>query len=238
MALTIVLATVLGLLGLLGLVRGVRRGLVALGGTLLAAVLIDLWQTPIASWVRESLRPEQPGLPTFVIVTGVFLLVALLVGYGGSALLPKIEPKARPAGVVDRPLGALLGALNGALITSYVLRFADDLWRGNEESALTASPVAQVLNAWLPWFILTMVATTMLFVLLRVVGGVLRTRATANAATRAAAANQTASTASATRANQPAPNAAQPAQTANPPPPPRTVAEQDRRVLDKIKEKS
>jgi len=42
MFLTITVAVGIGLLGLIGLARGVRAGFVAIAGTLLAAVLIDL----------------------------------------------------------------------------------------------------------------------------------------------------------------------------------------------------
>jgi len=180
MALTIGGAVVLGLFGLVGLLRGVRRGVVALAGTLLAAVLVDLWQERWAAWLRETVRPERPGLPTFLLVASIFVGVALLIGYGGSALLPRSAPGTKGPGLLDRPLGALVGALNGALVLSYLLRYATELWSDESLAAAVAgSRVAGVLDAWLPWFILALVGTTAVFVILRTtvrVGRALSTR--------------------------------------------------------------
>lgn len=168
MALTIGVATVIALLGLVGLFRGVRRGLIALAGTLLAAVLVDLWQDRWADWLRESFRPEQPALPTFLLTASIFIGVTVVIGYGGSTLLPRPGPNAKSAGLPDKLLGALVGALNGALLVSYLLRYAAEIWADEGlAAAVAASPVADVLNAWLPWFILALVGTTAVFVLLR-----------------------------------------------------------------------
>lgn len=168
MGLTIGMAVVVGLLGLVGLFRGVRRGVVALAGTLLAAVLVDLWQERWAEWLRESFRPEQPALPTFLLTAGIFIGVIMLIGYGGSILLPKPPAGAKGPGLFDNLLGALVGALNGALVVSYLLRYAAEIWADEGlAAAVAASPVAAVLDAWLPWFILALVGTTAIFVILR-----------------------------------------------------------------------
>lgn len=168
MALTIGVAVVLGLLGLVGLFRGVRRGLVAIAGTLLAAVLVDLWRLRWAEWLSEAFRPEQPALPTFLLTAAIFSGVTLLIGYGGSALLPKPPQSAKQPGLLDNLLGALIGALNGALVVSYLLRYAAEIWADEGlAAAVAASPVAVVLDAWLPWFILALVGTTGVFVVLR-----------------------------------------------------------------------
>lgn len=228
MTLTIVLAVTVGIFGVVGLLRGVRRGVVALAGTLLGAVLVDLWSEPLARWLRDSVGPERPALPTFTLVATLFMLTALLVGYGGSVLLPRIDPQAKkPAGLVDRPLGALLGALNGALIVSYLLRYAETIWVDGTVSALVAtSPVAFVLDRWLPWFVMALVVTTALFVMLRLTAATVRGRAAAPKAKPAPGAQPGQTPPSAPVPASPAPT--------NPQPAPKTVAEQDKRVLEKI----
>lgn len=225
MGLTIVLAATVGVLALTGLLRGVRRGVVALAGTLLAAVLVDLWNERLSGWLRDAVGPERPALPTFTLVATLFLLTALIVGYGGSALLPRPDPKAKkPVAVVDSLLGALLGALNGTLIVSYLLRYAEEIWRDDTVTELVAaSPVGPVLEQWLPWFVMAMVGATTLFVLLRLITTLVRGRA--------APAPKPAPTGVATPQATGA-EAAPGAQAA----PPKSVTEQDKRVLDKIKQ--
>ncbi|NJN15132.1 MAG: CvpA family protein [Oscillochloris sp.] len=166
MALTIGVAACVLILALVGLMRGLRRGIVALAGTLLAAVLIDLWQARWISWLRETMQFEQWALPAFVLIAIIFLGVTLLVGYGGSILLPPEKPGANNA--LARLLGGLIGAINGALIASYLLRYASEIWPDATISTLLAgSPAALILNTWLPWFILALVGTTAVFVILR-----------------------------------------------------------------------
>jgi uncharacterized membrane protein required for colicin V production len=240
MTLTIVLAATIVVLTLVGLVRGVRRGLLALAGTLLAAVLVELWNERLVEWLRSTLRPEQPALPVFLLITSLFLFTALIVGYGGSVLLPRPDPQAKQAAaIVDRPIGALLGALNGALIGSYLLRYAEDVWvDGSVGELVAASPVARVLALWLPWFVMAMVGATTIFVLLRVFTAFVRGRVVAQQSAAAAAARQSAAAAapaSPAPGTPPASSAtasAAPAQSAAPPP--KSVGEMDRRVLDKI----
>ncbi|MEI7644421.1 MAG: CvpA family protein [Chloroflexales bacterium] len=165
MVLTILTAATVGVLGLFGLFRGVRRGLIAVAGTLLGAVLIDLWQARWTEWLHTQM--EQPTWATFLLTAIIFLLVALLVGYGGSLLLPR-DPQDTGPGLGDRFLGIFVGALNGGLIVSYMLRYANENWPNGEASdMIAASPVANMLDAWLPWFILAMVLSTTVFVLLR-----------------------------------------------------------------------
>jgi uncharacterized membrane protein required for colicin V production len=221
MVLTIVTAATLGILGLFGLFRGVRRGLIAVAGTLLGAVLIDLWQARWSNWLRTQM--EQPAWATFLLTAAVFLLVALLVGYGGSLLIPR-DPKAKGPGLFDRFLGAFVGALNGALIMSYMLRYANQNWPGGEAATMIAdSVVASLLDAWLPWFILAMVLSTTVFVMLR---GTMRiSRALSRPVVTAT--NPTTTTATASTKAQPsaAPSAA-----------PKEVAASDRRFLDKVDE--
>jgi uncharacterized membrane protein YbhN (UPF0104 family) len=221
MVLTILTAATVVVLGLFGLFRGVRRGLIAVAGTLLGAVLIDLWQARWSEWLRTQM--EQPAWATFLLTAAIFLLVALLVGYGGSLLLPR-DPKAKGPGLFDRFLGAFVGALNGALIVSYMLRYANENWPDGESASVIAdSSVASLLGEWLPWFILAMVLSTTVFVMLR---GTVRI---SRALSRPVVAT-TSATAAATGA-KPAATATAPTKES---PPPKSVAEADRRVLEKI----
>jgi uncharacterized membrane protein required for colicin V production len=216
----------MGLLGLFGLFRGVRRGLIAVAGTLLGAVLIDLWQARWSGWLGAQM--EQPTWATFLLTATIFLLVALLVGYGGSLLLPH-DPRAKGPGLFDRFLGAFVGALNGALIVSYMLRYANENWTDGEAANLIAdSLVAGLLDAWLPWFILAMVLSTTVFVMLR---GTMRV---SRALSRRAdvATDTTAGTAGAAASGTKTPPPAAPSVT------PKEVAASDRRFLDKIDQTS
>lgn len=198
MFLTIILGVGIGLLALIGLARGARAGLAAIAGTLLAAVLIDLWNQPLGAWIRETLRPELPALPTFLLIAAVFLLTVAIIGYGGSALLPPAPAQGRSRQVLDRIVGGLLGALNGALIASYLLRYADMAWvNGDAADLMATSPLAQVLLLWLPWFILALVATTGAIVLIRGGAGFVRARRAAATAPAAPTAQPAASPATA-----------------------------------------
>ncbi|MEI8307849.1 MAG: CvpA family protein [Chloroflexales bacterium] len=225
MILTILTAATMGVLGFYGFFRGVRRGLIAVAGTLLGAVLINLWQARWSVWLRTQM--EQPAWPTFLLTAAIFLLVALLVGYGGSLLLPPRDPKAKGLGVRERALGPLVGALNGALIVSYLLRYANENWPNGEASdMIAASPLASLFDAWLPWFILAMVLTTTLFVLLR---GTLRLSRILNRPIDSGATT-------ATRYTPPPAKTPPPLTPTKDTPPPKTVAEADRRVLEKIEQ--
>ncbi|MCS6881719.1 MAG: CvpA family protein [Oscillochloridaceae bacterium] len=198
MFLTVSLGVGIGVLGLIGLARGTRAGLAAIAGTLLGAVLIDLWNRPLAAWIRETLRPELPALPTFLLIAAVFLLTVAIIGYGGSALLPRAPAQSRSRQILDRIVGGLLGALNGALIASYLLRYADMARVNGDVADLVAtSPLAQVLLLWLPWFILALVATTGAIVLIRGGARFVRARRTAATAPAASTAQPAASSATA-----------------------------------------
>jgi hypothetical protein len=223
MALTITIIVVAVLFGIIGLLRGTRRGIVTLVGTLFGAVLVDLWQDRWAEWLRTDRAVEQPALWTFLITATVFVLAALVIGYGGSMLL-RNDPKAPPPGFGDRLLGGFVGALNAALIVSYLLRYAEEAWTNGAATALIAgSPVATILASWLAWFILALVVTTGVFVLLRVTLTVGKALTARPAAAPAAAAPKPGIGAGDKPAAQPTPR---PAQSAADSP--------DKRALDKI----
>lgn len=171
LVLTIGALLLLLLLGVWGLWRGVRRGLLAIMGTLLGAVLVDLWGTAWGEWVRAQFRPESPAPLTLLVVALAFLAVAFIIGYGSGVLLPRPDPKARmPARMEwgDRLVGGLIGALNGTLIVSYLLRYATELLRTSDFGATVESaPILRVLYNWLPWFVAATVLTLGFWIVVR-----------------------------------------------------------------------
>jgi|APCry1669189070_1035195.scaffolds.fasta_scaffold00057_17 uncharacterized membrane protein required for colicin V production len=220
MVLTILIVAAIGVLGLVGLFRGVRRGLIAMAGTLLGAVLVNLWQARWINGLRAQM--EQPAWPTFLLTTGIFVLVAILVGYGGSLLLPPHDPKAKGPGMLDRLLGPFVGALNGALIVSYLLRYANENWPNGEAAAMIAeSFMARLLDIWLPWFILVMVLMTTLFVMMR---GSMRTLRALNRPADGGATMAGRTTFASAKTMPPARDTT----------PPKSRAEVDQRILEKI----
>lgn len=165
--LTIVLLLVIVILAAFGAWRGVVRGLLALAGTLFAAVLIDIWQTSWADWVRSGLRVETPDLFTWLLISGVFVTVVAVIGYGSSLLIPDQLSPDQPT-LRERASGALLGGFNGLLIVSYLLHYTGELQpQDGIIQIMEASTVAAVLRSWLPWFTLTVVVLTGTFILMR-----------------------------------------------------------------------
>jgi hypothetical protein len=234
MALTISIIVLASIFGIVGFMRGTRRGIVTLVGTLFGAVLVDLWQDRWAEWLRTERGIAEPATATFAITAIVFVLVALVIGYGGSTLLRK-DPKATSIGFGDRLLGSLVGALNAGLIVSYLLRYAEDAWTDGTATALiAASPVATILAAWLAWFVLALVITTSIFALIRVTitfSQALSSQATLQRqrAERQQQEQQT-RTLQGTQSTSTAKN--------NAPATPATRAEADKQVLDKINQRT
>lgn len=111
-ALVAVTMLVLAIFGYVGHRRDTRRAALAMGGTLIGAVLADLWalrwSTTVARWFGAGQAASL--VPSVSIAT--LLLTMLVIGYGGGLLLGGAE-KAPP--LWRRVLNALLGMLNGAL---------------------------------------------------------------------------------------------------------------------------
>jgi uncharacterized membrane protein required for colicin V production len=152
-----------------GGLRGVRASLLAMIGTFLGVLLVDLWQEPWGEWVRAQLRPENPTFYTWLLSTSVFFLVVLVTGLGSSVLLPEPKPVAKAQrNMRERLAGGGIGLLNGALVSSYLLYFAESGMSDEDFQRLMSSlPGLNVLHAWLPWFILALVVTTTIFIVLR-----------------------------------------------------------------------
>src|SRR4051794_14594324 len=119
LAFTIVIALVLVVLSLVGYIRDLRRGLLAMVGTLAGASLVSLWAAPWGQALAGRFVGADPQRLTFIVSCTLLLWSALVVGYGGGMLLARAKDSFQL-----RLVGALLGALNGVLIVAFLLRFA------------------------------------------------------------------------------------------------------------------
>jgi hypothetical protein len=147
---TIVIALVLTVLGLVGYIRDSRRGLLALIGTLVGAILVDLWAQQWGPGLAARFVGGDVQRLTFILSCLLFLWSALFVGYGGGLLLSRTrEHPPFP----QRLAGAALGVLNGILIIGFLLRFAT-VNQSGFAATLPGSPVAQVFHDGLPLLIL------------------------------------------------------------------------------------
>lgn len=157
LALPAAAAFVIVVFGLIGLVRDVQRGFLSLIGTLLGVTLVQIWGATWAVKVEEQFG-WAPSTATWVVSSSAFLLVAILVGYGSSAFIPKkasnVKDKPRPKALA-RPASGLLGALNGAMIASILLLYARG-WSANEslQAVIVESLLLSLLIEWFSWFVL------------------------------------------------------------------------------------
>src|SRR4051812_10322091 len=123
MALNIMVGAALILVALLGVVgfrRDVRRGVLALAGTLLGAIVVGFWAAPWGQALASRFVGGDIQRLTFIVSCLIFVFSTLVVGYGGGLLLGAKERGPFPR----RLASALLGLLDGVLIVGYLLRFA------------------------------------------------------------------------------------------------------------------
>jgi hypothetical protein len=156
-------ATLIVWLGLVGFRRDLRRGMMALAGTLLGAIMVGFWGDRWGQSLADRFVGGDPQRLTFIVSSLIFLFCALVVGYGGGLLL---GPKERTP-FQRRLAGALLGILNGALIVAYLLRFgtAND---GAARETIQDWPPARMLHDGLPLLFLAVTIGLALFVVVRV----------------------------------------------------------------------
>jgi hypothetical protein len=154
-------ALLTALLGYVGLRRDLRRGVMALAGTLLGATLVGFWGDSWGQWLAERFG-SSPQRMTFVAGSLGFVLTVLIIGYGGGLLLGPRERAPFPR----RVAAALLGILNGALITAYLLRFGALADGGFGEEVQAWTP-ARVLHDGLPLLFLGVAGVAAALVLVR-----------------------------------------------------------------------
>lgn len=174
LGITIGIGIILLLLGIWGLRRGVKAGVMSLIGTLLAVELVDLWHDTWGELLQEWVGGESAQTWEYGAAVAAFVAVVLLVGYGSSMLLPaQVQKKT----LADRVVGGLLGILNGALIISYLLRYTVSLLESEPlNEAIFSSTTSLFLYQWLPWFLLSTVLMLFLAILVRAIRFVLAAR--------------------------------------------------------------
>lgn len=162
LVLTVVALLVVVMLGLVGYWRDTRRGVLALAGTLLGAILVEFWGQPWGQELARRLGGDLRAL-TFVASCVLLLFAVLFVGYGAGLLLGRAT--ARPT-FPRRLANLLLGMLNGALIVGYVLRFATNQNPGFAQTVRT-TPLARAFHDGLPLLFLTLTIAVAVLVVLR-----------------------------------------------------------------------
>jgi uncharacterized membrane protein required for colicin V production len=167
LAFTIVIALVLVLLGLVGYIRDLRRGLLALIGTLAGASLVSFWAAQWGQALAGRFGGGDPQRLIFIVSCALLLWSALIVGYGGGMLLGRAKDRLL---FQQRLIGALLGVLNGVLIVAFLLRFAVAS-QPSFAATIESSPLANILFGSLPLLFLGVAAIVTLAVLVR--GGML-----------------------------------------------------------------
>ena len=163
LAFTIIIALVLVVLGLVGYIRDLRRGLVALIGTLAGASLVSFWAAPWAQALSGRFGGADPQRMIFFVSCGLLLWSALVVGYGGGTLLARAKDRLL---FQQRLAGAVLGALNGVLIVAFLLRFAVTS-QPSFAATIESSPLAKILFESLPMLFLGIAVVVTLAVLVR-----------------------------------------------------------------------
>ncbi len=174
-----VLDAVLIIVGLIFLVVGVRRGPLAegltLGAIVLGALLMAEWGDVWGIDLAETIPLGSAGVTRFFVWLALLIAPLLIIGYGGSVLLPRLQPLR----AWHRALGGLLGLANGAALAAFVLRAwyytgADR----NATSGLLADPVAVFFLNWAGWWPLVILLGGVGAVLAGLVSGAFRPRRT------------------------------------------------------------
>jgi uncharacterized membrane protein required for colicin V production/Na+-transporting methylmalonyl-CoA/oxaloacetate decarboxylase gamma subunit len=165
LAITIVVTLVLLLLSLIGYWRDIRRGVLAIAGTLLGAILAGFWGQQWGQALAQRFVGGDPRTLTFVVNCVLFLFCALVVGYGGGLLLGRAQERTPFS---RRLTGALLGLLNGALIIGYVLRFATAQQpESGFATTVNSTLLARIFHDGLPLLFLGIAIVVGVLVLLR-----------------------------------------------------------------------
>lgn len=157
-------AAILILFTIVGLRRGAWPSGFALMGTLIGAVLVDLWRDGVINLLaRVGLAS---GWPFFGALSGL-LILAMIIGYGIDIIIE--------AGIEDaqewshRLIGAGIGLVNAALVITYLVRYAGVAW---SETAITAqlatATLAPLVIRGLPWGLLVLTLLGGLVLVMRV----------------------------------------------------------------------
>ena len=148
------------LLSLLGLLRGAGREIVVAAAITLGALIVQQWATD-ERWAKD-LNDMSPGMSVgwahFMLGLVILSATTLFVGYLlGNRLVD------RPVSASTRLMGGLLGALNGAAIAGWILRYA---YVGLDARQLTENSVSQGFMIWAGWFPVVLAVLGTLYALL------------------------------------------------------------------------
>lgn len=130
---TLVSSILFGLLLVVGLANGLRRGGIkegtALMGILLGALLVEFWAQ---RWAQTLSERSGLRLNVAELLLSLALLIgtALFSGYGSGLLFRR-----RTMRTNERVGGALLGLLNMGLLTSFTLRYTQQLYFNETDPA-------------------------------------------------------------------------------------------------------
>ena len=160
LVITIIIGGALVLLALLGAWRGVQRGALAFGATLLGIVLADLWGARLGEWLVVQFEAESAGA-TAIMSALLLLFTSLVGGYGGALLLSRAPTLVHWS---KRMTGAILGLLNAIVLLGYLLRFAAQS-NPNTTELIASSQAGRVLHDGLPSFFLAAVGVAVLFLI-------------------------------------------------------------------------
>ncbi len=139
---------VMALLAILGLLRGVGRELVVAAAITLGALIVQQWAAIWAGGIKDAFIGTNLGSAQFSLGLVVLLAVTLFVGYilGGRLV-------DRPTSASMRLLGGILGAMNGAAIAGWALRYAYvGLDSSQPSSPIYQNSISQGFMIWAGWF--------------------------------------------------------------------------------------
>ncbi len=155
---TLVGSIVIGVLLLAGFANGVRRGSIkegtALIGVLLGALLVEFWSR---RWGQTLSNRSGLHINNAVLLLSLVLLIgtALFSGYGSGLFFHR-----RAIKTGERIGGGLLGLLNMGLLTSFTLRYTQQLYFNEVDPAqpvhswIRDSIVSRFMLNWLGYVLL------------------------------------------------------------------------------------
>ena len=177
-ALSVSLLAVLLILafGLIGYLGGVRRGVMALAGTLLGSTLVNFWAGTWGTDLAHRVGSQSPVTLTTVTSITVFVLTVLIVGYGSGILFDRTKER---SSFSQGFASMLLGMLNGALIIGYVILFAT-VSNPALRSTIRSSLTGRIFSDGLPWLFLVITLATAAIVIVRFIAFVISARRSQN----------------------------------------------------------
>jgi uncharacterized membrane protein required for colicin V production len=142
------LALIIVLFGLIGFWRGAAREGLVTAGVFTGAAIADAWARP---WGGDLARlvSIRLGIAQLIVAGTALLLATTILGYGSGAVLQLPSP-----GLPSRLAGAVLAAVNGALMLRYGLRFIERFLAGDStDRVLDDSRVSWLLLRQWGWLL-------------------------------------------------------------------------------------